>query len=44
MIVARLLRPCGLALGAVIVASGLAHGEDLSGTVVRTLLLSENSR
>ena len=33
-----------LASAAVLVGSGIVHAEDVSGTVVRTLILSENSR
>jgi hypothetical protein len=33
-----------LASAAVLIGSGIVHAEDLSGTVVRTLMLSENSR
>ena len=34
----------GLVGGALIVASGVADAEDISGVIVRTLMLSENSR
>lgn len=34
----------GLVVVVLILASGTAHAEDISGTIVRTLMLSENSR
>ncbi len=34
----------GLVGGALIVASGIANAEDISGVIVRTLMLSENTR
>lgn len=34
----------GLAGVALLIGSSIAHAEDLSGTIVRTLVLSENSR
>lgn len=34
----------GLAGGSLMLASGAAHAEDISGVIVRTLILSENSR
>jgi hypothetical protein len=44
MTLAKRIRLCGLAGAALLVGSSTAHAEDLRGTVVRTLVLSENSR
>ena len=41
---AKRIAVSGLASAAVLMASGVVHAEDLSGPVVRTLILSENSR
>ena len=40
----RCLLVGGLAAGVVTLASGAAHAEDISGVIVRTMVLSETSR
>ena len=41
---AKRIAVSALASAAVLIGSGIAHAEDLRGTVVRTLILSEDSR